>query len=60
MAHKRAKSKRLLEEKLFILDDIFRPKILNHRQYCNEMQKMRFVEVAKGIQCMSIDEFAGV
>lgn len=60
LAHKRAKSRRMLEEKLFILDDVFRPKILNHRAFCNEMQKMRFVDVGKTVQCMSIDEFAAL
>ena len=37
LSHKRAKARRLLEEKLFILDDIFRPRLMNHRYYCTDM-----------------------
>ena len=60
LSHKRAKARRMLEEKLFILDDIFRPKLLNHKSYCNEMQKMRFIDVSKSLDCATIEEFASI
>lgn len=60
LSHKRAKSKRLLEERLFILDDIFRPKLLNHRTFCNDMSKLRFIDLSKSIQCTSIKDFASI
>jgi dynein heavy chain len=60
LSRKRAKATRLLEEKLFTLDDIFRTSLLQHRNYCNEMQKMRFVDVSKPVDSMTIDEFAAV
>ena len=60
LQHKRAKSRRMLEEKLFTLDDIFRPKLLNHRSYCNEMQKMRFLDLSKTVECATIEEFASI
>lgn len=47
----------MLEDKLFILDDIFRPNLLNHRAYCNEMEKLRFIDT-KTLECVSIEEFA--
>lgn len=56
LSHKRAKARRLLEEKLFMLDDIFRPKLLIHRDYCCEMEKLRFVDIAKASQESSILE----
>ena len=48
----------MLEDKLFILDDIFRPKLLNHKAFCNEMQKLRFVDLYKTLECVTIEEFA--
>jgi len=47
LSHKRAKARRQLEERLFTLDDIFRPKLLIHRQYCCDMEKLRFVDMIK-------------
>ena len=47
LAHKRARAKRMLEEKLFILNDVFRPKVLIHKQLCNEMSKLKFIEIGK-------------
>lgn len=60
LSHKRAKSRKMLEDKLFILDDIFRPKLLNHKAYCTDMQKMRFIDVSKTLECVSIEEFASI
>ena len=60
LSHKRAKARRMLEEKLFFLDDIFRPKLLNHRAYCNEMQKLRFLDLTKTVDCVTIEEFASI
>ena len=60
LAHKRAKARRMLEEKLFTLDDIFRPKLIQHKTYCTEMEKLRFVDLSKQANCMSIDEFASL
>jgi Fe-S-cluster formation regulator IscX/YfhJ len=37
ISHKRAKARRMLEEKLFMLDDIFRPKLMVHRSQCIDM-----------------------
>lgn len=47
ISHKRAKARRMLEERLFVLDDIFRPKLMIHRSQCIDMQKLRFVDIAK-------------
>jgi len=58
LSHKRAKVKRQLEEKLFMLDDIFRPHLLKHRAYCNEMSNLRFVDLGKSLECMTITGFA--
>jgi len=58
LSHKRAKARKMLEDKLFILDDIFRPKLLNHKAFCNEMQKLRFVDLYKTLECVTIEEFA--
>lgn len=58
LSHKRAKHRRMLEEKMFHLDDIFRPHLIKHRHFCNEMAKLRFVDVSKTLECMSIDDFA--
>jgi dynein heavy chain, axonemal len=60
LSHKRAKARKMLEDKLFILDDIFRPKLLNHKAFCNEMQKMRFIDVSKALDCVTIEEFASI
>lgn len=47
LAHKRSRARRMLEEKLFILDDVFRPKVLIHKQFCNEMAKLKFIDIGK-------------
>lgn len=49
----------MLEEKLFMLDDIFRPRLLIHRGNCIEMQKMRFVDVEKAsMECANLEDFS--
>ena len=59
ISHKRAKARRMLEEKLFMLDDIFRPRLLIHRTNCMEMQKMRFVDVDKAsLECANLEDFS--
>ena len=59
ISHKRAKARRMLEEKLFMLDDIFRPKLLIHRSCCMDMQKMRFVDVEKAsMECANLEDFS--
>jgi len=59
ISHKRAKARRMLEEKLFILDDIFRDKLLKHREQCIEMQKLRFVDLAKAsTECANLEDFS--
>ena len=59
ISHKRAKARRMLEEKLFMLDDIFRPRLLIHRTNCMEMQKMRFVDVEKAsMECANLEDFS--
>lgn len=58
LSHKRAKARRMLEERLFMLDDIFRPRLLNHRGYCTDMQKLRFVDIHKATQeCQKLEDF---
>lgn len=58
LSHKRAKHRRMLEEKMFHLDDIFRPHLIKHKYFCNEMARLRFVDTAKNLECMTIDDFA--
>jgi len=59
ISHKRAKARRMLEEKLFMLDDIFRPKLLIHRACCIDMQKMRFIDIVKAsLECANLEDFS--
>jgi hypothetical protein len=58
LSNKRAKNRMMLEEKMFHLDDIFRPHLIKHKYFCNEMSKLRFVDSAKSLECMTIDEYA--
>jgi hypothetical protein len=59
LQHKRAKARRMLEEKLFILDDIFRPRLIIHRGYCTDMEKLRFVDVIKASsECQRLEDFS--
>lgn len=42
-----------------MLDDIFRPKLLIHRDYCCDMEKLRFVDIAKASQeCSVLEDFS--
>ena len=59
ISHKRAKARRMLEEKLFMLDDIFRPKLMIHRSQCIDMQKLRFIDVAKAsMESQRLEDFS--
>ena len=45
--HKTNNIKRQLQEKLILLHPILGPCILEHRKYCFEMEKLRFIEVVQ-------------
>jgi hypothetical protein len=42
---KREEVRNNLSEKLFILDDVFGPILMNHRDICKEMEKYRIIDL---------------
>jgi len=55
----KVEARRMLEERLFTLDDIFRPRLLIHRGLCTDMQKLRFVDVIKASsECQKLEDFS--
>lgn len=58
--YKRMQAANQLEEKLFILNDVFRDHLLRHRAYCVEMEKLRFVDVNAHLDVQKIENFAAI
>ena len=56
----RRKAETKLKEKLFILHPTFRPCLMNHRSYCLDMERLRFIDTGNSLETQSIDEFAGL
>ena len=68
-SHKRVKAANALKEKLFILNPTFRQHLIKHRQYCLDMEQLRFISVgnrtgisrsfgASSVECQSIESFS--
>lgn len=45
IGHKTNNYQHVLAEKLFILNPVLRPILLNHRKHCTEMEKLRFIDL---------------
>ena len=56
----RTKAATKLKDKLFILHPIFTQHLLLHRAYCNEMEKLRFIDVSGNLETQSIEEFSEI
>jgi hypothetical protein len=59
---KREEVKSALTEKLFILDPVFSPIIVNHRGICNELENLRLLNmnpgpVSVGNEALTLIEF---
>lgn len=56
---KREEVKNNLTEKLFILDDVFGPILMNHREICKEMEKYRIIDLNQpGQEVLTLNDFA--
>jgi dynein heavy chain len=57
-ARKKASTK--LKEKLFFLHDTFRKHLLTHRDYCINMEKLRFVDTSSNIETQTTEKYKKV
>ena len=56
---KREEVKNNLSEKLFMLDDIFGPILIFHREICKEMEKLRIIDLNQpGQEVLQLNDFA--
>ena len=47
-----------LKDKLFILHDTFKMHLLTHRDYCKNMEDLRFVDMGSNVETQKLKEFA--
>ena len=47
-----------MTEKLFILDDIFGPILMNHRAICKDMETLRIIDLSQSHDVFTLTEFA--
>lgn len=57
-ARKKASTK--LKEKLFFLHDTFRKHLMVHRDYCINMEKLRFVDISSNIETQTIKKYGDI
>ena len=57
-ARKKASTK--LKEKLFFLHDTFRKHLMIHRDYCINMEKLRFVDTSSNIETQNIKKYSDI